>query len=80
MRPRPLRFDELRAGSKTRKQPKVNGGSPKAAKIPPQMIKKEPSEMDNAMPRRASVSSSASSVHSASSDWDESGESVRAPA
>ncbi|PIL37397.1 transcription factor [Ganoderma sinense ZZ0214-1] len=73
LRPRPLRFDELRAGSKTRKQPKVNGGSPKAAKIPPQMIKKEPSEMDNVMPRRASVSSSsASSVHSASSDWDES--------
>ncbi|KAI0751066.1 hypothetical protein C8Q80DRAFT_1217934 [Daedaleopsis nitida] len=71
LRPRPLRFDELRAGSKTRKQPKVNG-SPKAAKMPPQMIKKEPSEMDNAMPRRASVSSSASSVHSGSSDWDES--------
>ncbi|KAI0722392.1 hypothetical protein C8T65DRAFT_704890 [Cerioporus squamosus] len=71
LRPRPLRFDELRAGSKTRKQPKVNG-SPKAAKMPPQMIKKEPTEMDNVMPRRASVSSSASSVHSASSDWDES--------
>ncbi|KAI0660717.1 hypothetical protein C8Q70DRAFT_912625 [Cubamyces menziesii] len=71
LRPRPLRFDELRAGSKTRKQQKVNG-SPKAAKLPPQMIKKEPSEMDNVMPRRASVSSSASSVHSASSDWDES--------
>ncbi|TBU38405.1 hypothetical protein BD309DRAFT_874485 [Dichomitus squalens] len=71
LRPRPLRFDELRAGSKTRKQPKVNN-SPKAAKAPPQMIKKEPTEMDNAMPRRASVSSSASSVHSASSDWDDS--------
>ncbi|KAI9000751.1 hypothetical protein BD414DRAFT_532582 [Trametes punicea] len=71
LRPRPLRFDELRAGSKTRKQPKVNGSSPKAAKVPPQMIKKEP-EMDNVVPRRASVSSSASSVHSASSDWDES--------
>ncbi|KAI0638457.1 hypothetical protein C8Q77DRAFT_1215256 [Trametes polyzona] len=71
LRPRPLRFDELRAGSKTRKQPKVNG-SPKSAKLPPQMIKKEPSEVDNVMPRRSSVSSSASSVHSASSDWDES--------
>ncbi|KAL7282611.1 hypothetical protein ACG7TL_004083 [Trametes sanguinea] len=69
LRPRPLRFDELRAGSKTRKQPKVNG-SPKAAKVPPQMIKKEP-EMDGVMPRRSSVSSSASSVHSASSDWDD---------
>ena len=78
LRPRPLRFDELRAGSKTRKQPKVSG-SPKAAKVPPQMIKKEPSELDNAMPRRSSVSSSASSVHSASSDWDETGESKRAP-
>ncbi|KAI0776183.1 hypothetical protein BD413DRAFT_610857 [Trametes elegans] len=72
LRARPLRFDELRAGSKTRKQPKVNG-SPKGAKVPPQMIKKEPSEGDNVMPRRASVSSSASSVHSGSSDWDEAG-------
>ncbi|CDO73807.1 hypothetical protein BN946_scf185015.g136 [Trametes cinnabarina] len=69
LRPRPLRFDELRAGSKTRKQPKVNG-SPKSAKVPSQMIKKEP-EMDNVLPRRSSVSSSASSVHSASSDWDD---------
>ncbi|KAH9855071.1 hypothetical protein C2E23DRAFT_867147 [Lenzites betulinus] len=71
LRPRPLRFDELRAGSKTRKQPKA-AGSPKAGKLPPQMIKKEPGEPDGVMPRRASVSSSASSVHSASSDWDES--------
>ncbi|KAL1939953.1 hypothetical protein VTO73DRAFT_9288 [Trametes versicolor] len=71
LRPRPLRFDELRAGSKTRKQPKVNG-SPKVSKLPPQMIKKEPSEGDNVMPRRSSVSSSASSVHSGSSDWDDS--------
>ncbi|KAH9943194.1 uncharacterized protein BXZ73DRAFT_87582 [Epithele typhae] len=72
LRPRPLRFDELRAGSKTRKQPKGAAGSPKVAKASPQAIKKEPSEMDNVMPRRSSVSSSASSVHSASSDWDES--------
>ncbi|EMD40513.1 hypothetical protein CERSUDRAFT_80180 [Gelatoporia subvermispora B] len=70
LRPRPLRFDELRAGSKTRKQPKV-GGSPKAGKMT-QMVKKEPGEGESPMmPRRSSVSSSASSVHSASSDWDD---------
>ncbi|OCH94270.1 hypothetical protein OBBRIDRAFT_723121 [Obba rivulosa] len=69
LRPRPLRFDELRAGSKTRKQPKV--GSPKAGKMT-QMVKKEPGEGESPMmPRRSSVSSSASSVHSASSDWDD---------
>ncbi|KAF9006735.1 hypothetical protein BDQ17DRAFT_304865 [Cyathus striatus] len=80
LRPRPLRFDELRAGGKARKQskgtvsPKAktistaaaagNGGSP--------MIKKEPREYG--LVRRSSVSS-ASSVHSGSgaSDWDDSG-------
>ena len=76
LRPRPLRFDELRAGSKTRKQPKV-GGSPKAAKLP-QMVKKEPRDSDEPlMQRRASVSSN-SSVHSggATSDWDDNGPSL----
>ncbi|KAF7789193.1 hypothetical protein EIP86_000130, partial [Pleurotus ostreatoroseus] len=34
LRPRPLRFDELRAGSKTRKQPETNG-SPKVGKLTP---------------------------------------------
>lgn len=81
LRPRPLRFDELRAGSKTRKAPKGPGGSPKAGKVSA-MVKKEPregSEMDNgSMPqqipvRRSSVSSSAGSSVGASSDWDDNG-------
>lgn len=84
LRPRPLRFDELRAGSKTRKQPKVAGangaatgaGSPKAGKLT-QMVKKEAQGEDGApmIQRRSSVSSSASSVHSgsATSDWDDNG-------
>ncbi|KAL4262645.1 hypothetical protein AB1N83_008088 [Pleurotus pulmonarius] len=79
LRPRPLRFDELRAGNKARKNsnaaatqqqqqqqparkesasPKVKGAS----------VKKEPREY--ALPRRASVSSSASSA-SGASDWDD---------
>ncbi|KAK7696221.1 hypothetical protein QCA50_000874 [Cerrena zonata] len=83
LRPRPLRFDELRAGSKTRKQPKVAGangtaagaGSPKAGKLT-QMVKKEALGEETGAPmiqRRSSVSSSASSVHSgsATSDWDD---------
>jgi GATA-binding protein len=65
LRPRPLRFDELRTGSKSRKQSKSISGSP-ASKL----IKKEVESQ--AMSRRASVSSSSSSVHS-SSDWDDSG-------
>lgn len=74
LRPRPLRFDELRAGSKTRKQPKV-GGSPKGGKML-QMVKKEPreSEVDGLMPRRSSVSSSSASSVSGTSDWDDSGQ------
>lgn len=66
LRPRPLRFDELRAGNKSRKQSKT--GSPKSVKVLP--IKKEP-ELD-AISRRLSVSSN-SSLHSggASSDWDD---------
>jgi GATA-binding protein len=63
LRPRPLRFDELRTGNKSRKQSKSASGS--AAKL----LKKEVEAQ--AMSRRASVSSS-SSVHS-SSDWDDSG-------
>ncbi|KAH9999984.1 hypothetical protein BJV77DRAFT_975696 [Russula vinacea] len=64
LRPRPLRFDELRSGSKSRKQSKSMTGS-SASKL----IKKEIESQ--AMSRRASVSSSSSSVHS-SSDWDDS--------
>ncbi|KAI0268144.1 hypothetical protein BC834DRAFT_842201 [Gloeopeniophorella convolvens] len=64
LRPRPLRFDELRTGNKSRKQSKSISGSP-ANKL----IKKEAES--EVMNRRASVSSSSSSVHS-SSDWDDS--------
>ena len=67
LRPRPLRFDELRAGNKARKAAK--NSSPKT-KHP--HVKKEP--RDFAMMRRSSISST-SSVHSGSgaSDWDDSG-------
>jgi GATA-binding protein len=70
LRPRPLRFDELRAGNKARKQTKtglVGSLSPKGG-----MVKKEPTEFG--IVRRNSVSSTASSVHSggATSDWDDS--------
>ncbi|OAX43243.1 hypothetical protein K503DRAFT_796473 [Rhizopogon vinicolor AM-OR11-026] len=67
LRPRPLRFDELRAGGKTRKP-----GEKKVAKPAPVAgsphIKKEPREYGLA--RRSSVSSSTSSGGGAS-DWDD---------
>jgi hypothetical protein len=69
LRPRPLRFDELRAGNKQRKTSKGTvSPKPKISSI----VKKEPREFGLA--RRASVSSS-SSVHSGSgaSDWDDNG-------
>ncbi|KAL4247123.1 GATA-type domain-containing protein [Abortiporus biennis] len=74
LRPRPLRFDELRAGSKTRKQPKV-GGSPKSSAKMAQIVKKEPQGEEAPLMQRRSSVSSASSVHSggATSDWDDSG-------
>lgn len=69
LRPRPLRFDELRAGNKARKQAKAAPGSPK--------VKKEPREYSTGgsppLMRRSSISSN-SSVHSSSggnSDWDD---------
>lgn len=67
LRPRPLRFDELRAGGKTRKpgEKKVQKPAPLAGS--PQ-IKKEPREFGLA--RRSSVSSTASSG-GAVSDWDD---------
>lgn len=67
LRPRPLRFDELRAGGKTRKpgEKKVQKPAPIAGS--PQ-IKKEPREFGLA--RRSSVSSTASSG-GAVSDWDD---------
>ena len=69
LRPRPLRFDELRSRSKSRKPSKLIP-SPKQSKMA--MIKKEPAEFG--LDRRSSVSS-ASSVHSGSgaSDWDDNG-------
>lgn len=71
LRPRPLRFDELRSRSKTRK-PSKPITSPKQQKIA--MVKKEPAEFGLASDRRSSVSS-ASSVRSGSgaSDWDDNG-------
>ncbi|KAG6815244.1 hypothetical protein H0H87_003659 [Tephrocybe sp. NHM501043] len=68
LRPRPLRFDELRAGNKARSTKTKGTVSPKA-KLP--LVKKEPRDY-NGLVRRASVSSS-SSVHSGSgaSDWDD---------
>ncbi|KIO12501.1 hypothetical protein M404DRAFT_678760 [Pisolithus tinctorius Marx 270] len=74
LRPRPLRFDELRAGGKTRKstgvaQPDKKGPkTPAAAVTSSPQIKKEQREFG--LIRRASVSSSVSSG-GAISDWDD---------
>ena len=77
LRPRPLRFDELRAGNKARKQSKAGaaGSNPSVSPKQGKLVKKEPREYGAAaLLRRSSVSSS-SSVHSGSgaSDWDDSG-------
>jgi hypothetical protein len=58
LRPRPLRFDELRAGNKARKH----------AKAPSPKVKKEPAAPPPLL-RRASISSNNSS--GANSDWDD---------
>ena len=78
LRPRPQRFDELRAGNKARKQTqsKILGGSssPKEQQMNT-IVKKEQGEFDNSYDqpsRRGSVSGS--SVHSACSDYDDNGE------
>ncbi|KAI0346900.1 hypothetical protein BDW22DRAFT_1404626 [Trametopsis cervina] len=76
LRPRPLRFDELRAGSKTRKQLKSTaaGSSPKVGKLSP-VVKKEVNDGGEQphLQRRSSVSSSNGSTGNggASSDWDD---------
>lgn len=78
LRPRPLRFDELRAGSKTRKQVKA-AGSPKVGKLSP-VVKKESTDggEQGQLQRRSSVSSSNGSVgNGATSDWDDAGEYMR---
>ncbi|KIJ69875.1 hypothetical protein HYDPIDRAFT_104521 [Hydnomerulius pinastri MD-312] len=71
LRPRPLRFDELRAGGKTRKaggsQGEKKGPKAPAAVGSPQ-VKKEPREFG--LVRRGSVSSNASSGGGVS-DWDD---------
>ncbi|TFK55380.1 hypothetical protein OE88DRAFT_1709887 [Heliocybe sulcata] len=73
LRPRPLRFDELRAGGKGRKASGAAGVQRKASP----KVKKETSGGSPApggtISRRASVSSIASSTHSGSgmSDWDD---------
>ena len=78
LRPRPLRFDELRAGNKARKQQGTKAGgtiSPKP-KLP-SLIKKESRDMGpGSLVRRCSTSSSTSSAHSVgtTSDWDDTGE------
>jgi GATA-binding protein len=69
LRPRPLRFDELRAGNKARKAAaKTAASSPKA-----RPAKKSNSLEEGGISRRASVSSNASSVGGTSSDWDDGG-------
>ena len=89
LRPRPLRFDELRAGNKARKQNKrtlspksrvgtaaaaANGGAPGS----PNLIKKEPREFG--LVRRSSVSSiSSAQSGSGASDWDDNGKHLQFP-
>ena len=70
LRARPLRFDELRSGSKSRKPSSKASTSPKQSKL--SMIKKEPRDLG--LDRRGSLSSG-SSAHSGSgaSDWDDNG-------
>jgi len=69
LRPRPLRFDELRAGGKTRKAnaPTDKKTSKPAPVIGSPPVKNEPTEFG--LTRRNSVSSTASS---GASDWDDS--------
>ncbi|KAG6861989.1 hypothetical protein C0995_009173 [Termitomyces sp. Mi166 len=67
LRPRPLRFDELRAGNKARTNNKTKPGAPTPKPKIPTIIKKEPREFG--LVRRSSVSSSHSG--SGASDWDD---------
>ncbi|KII94650.1 hypothetical protein PLICRDRAFT_186900 [Plicaturopsis crispa FD-325 SS-3] len=77
LRPRPLRFDELRAGNKSRKQTKALGGSPKTGAKLGALAKKEQQQQQQReygqLVRRSSVSSSHSG--SGTSDWDDTRES-----
>ncbi|THH11502.1 hypothetical protein EW145_g631 [Phellinidium pouzarii] len=72
LRPRPQRFDELRAGNKSRKHSsaKILSGSTSPKEQAENSVKKEQNEYELEVPsRRGSVSGS--SVHSASSDYDD---------
>lgn len=77
LRPRPQRFDELRAGNKTRKHSnasKTVSGSMSPKEPNEGFVKKEQGDFEleqQQQSRRGSVS--ASSVHSACSDFDDSG-------
>lgn len=76
LRPRPQRFDELRAGNKSRKHSNASkglGGSSSPKEQAGQLVKKEQGEFEfeTASSRRGSVSGS--SVHSTCSDYDDSG-------
>ncbi|TFL05983.1 hypothetical protein BDV98DRAFT_580047 [Pterulicium gracile] len=71
LRPRPLRFDELRAGNKARKQslsgPKPALGKSSKSSSSPTSVKKEPGDFNQLRARSGSVSSAG-----ANSDWDDS--------
>ncbi|KAF5371202.1 hypothetical protein D9758_004097 [Tetrapyrgos nigripes] len=72
LRPRPLRFDELRAGNKARKASKAAAAAAGGSTSPPPKspsVKKEPRE--GTLARRSSVSST-SSASAGGSDWDDS--------
>lgn len=72
LRPRPQRFDELRAGNKSRKHSsKVLSGSTSPKESSNATVKKEQSELELETPARRR-SASNSSVNSASSDLDDS--------
>ncbi|KAH7914444.1 hypothetical protein BJ138DRAFT_1110631 [Hygrophoropsis aurantiaca] len=73
LRPRPLRFDELRAGGKRKTPGTADGKKPTKAVVGVAQIKKEP--RDGSLMRRGSVSSTASSGGGAS-DWDDSGKEI----
>ncbi|OCB87547.1 hypothetical protein A7U60_g5452 [Sanghuangporus baumii] len=72
LRPRPQRFDELRAGNKSRKHSsKVLSGSTSPKERSNAVVKKEQNDMELEAPSRRR-SASNSSTHSASSDLDDS--------
>ena len=74
LRPRPQRFDELRAGNKSRKHSNASklAGSSSPKEQASSLVKKEQGEVEfETSSRRGSVSGS--SVHSTCSDYDDNG-------